>query len=281
MIEVSNGRGKSTRHDANSWGYPGTALTVEFAVACSCGFNHAGLETVEEAEAMETSHWKAGFAVPFQQESLYTKKGEEVITTMSDAEARDALVKLGVDADNRGRPNNFAGDLVRGFEKYKGWTEGQRPWAHKLANEHLAPKPERKLTTETFPRLVAMMQLAASNLKRPKITFNWEGRTVQLSIAGNTARVPGSLNVTDGGPYGESIWYGRIVPTGEYDAGRANENWVTQALVALDKDPAASAAEHGHRTGRCCFCNIEIRTNESLAVGYGPVCADHYGLPWG
>ena len=31
----------------------------------------------------------------------------------------------------------------------------------------------------------------------------------------------------------------------------------------------------------CCFCHKELTTKESLAVGYGPLCAEKLGLPWG
>jgi hypothetical protein len=37
-------------------------------------------------------------------------------------------------------------------------------------------------------------------------------------------------------------------------------------------------------TGRCCFCNHKIgegEDNRSAAVGYGPECAKHFGVPWG
>lgn len=44
---------------------------------------------------------------------------------------------------------------------------------------------------------------------------------------------------------------------------------------------AAEAAQFGKLVGRCCFCSTPIDTPESTSVGYGPDCADKYGLPWG
>lgn len=44
---------------------------------------------------------------------------------------------------------------------------------------------------------------------------------------------------------------------------------------------AEQAAAFGHLVGRCCFCSHAIDTPESTAVGYGPVCAAKYDLPWG
>jgi len=31
----------------------------------------------------------------------------------------------------------------------------------------------------------------------------------------------------------------------------------------------------------CCFCGRDLDTAESISMGYGPICADKYGLPWG
>jgi len=34
-------------------------------------------------------------------------------------------------------------------------------------------------------------------------------------------------------------------------------------------------------TGNCCFCRRELTDKRSTEVGYGPICADHFSLPWG
>ena len=44
---------------------------------------------------------------------------------------------------------------------------------------------------------------------------------------------------------------------------------------------AEEAAEFGHTTGHCVFCCRELTDGRSTEVGYGPVCADKNGLPWG
>ena len=56
---------------------------------------------------------------------------------------------------------------------------------------------------------------------------------------------------------------------------------IGDALVRWARDPVGVAAEHGRMTGACCFCRRTLTTDESLAVGYGPVCATRYHLPWG
>lgn len=52
-------------------------------------------------------------------------------------------------------------------------------------------------------------------------------------------------------------------------------------LSAATVATPAEAAAFGSLAGRCCFCSTPIDTPESTLVGYGPVCAGKYGLPWG
>ena len=44
---------------------------------------------------------------------------------------------------------------------------------------------------------------------------------------------------------------------------------------------ADEAAAWGHAHDRCVFCSLGLTDERSVAVGYGPVCAGNYGLPWG
>jgi hypothetical protein len=44
---------------------------------------------------------------------------------------------------------------------------------------------------------------------------------------------------------------------------------------------ADEAAAFGHTHHRCVFCARKLSRGESTAVGYGPDCAAHHGLPWG
>ena len=47
------------------------------------------------------------------------------------------------------------------------------------------------------------------------------------------------------------------------------------------KMTAEEAAAFGHSTGKCVFCRQPLTDDRSTTVGYGPVCADNNGLPWG
>lgn len=52
-------------------------------------------------------------------------------------------------------------------------------------------------------------------------------------------------------------------------------------LTADNRLTAEEAARLGHLTGRCVFCSRKLTDDRSTEVGYGPICADREGLPWG
>jgi hypothetical protein len=56
---------------------------------------------------------------------------------------------------------------------------------------------------------------------------------------------------------------------------------LTGRLTAETVAPADVTGAFGLLAGRCIYCSHKIDTPESTAVGYGPVCAGKYGLPWG
>ena len=44
-------------------------------------------------------------------------------------------------------------------------------------------------------------------------------------------------------------------------------------------NPAENAIIKGKQTGSCCFCGRFLENAASVYWGYGPICAEHYGLP--
>lgn len=135
--------------------------------------------------------------------------------------------------------------------------------------------------------MLALFGKAKQHLKYPAVVLSVPAAsmTVRLSVAGDRAKIPGSITVLDydAGPDGRD-WLGRITVDGQYQPSRKT-NGRTDAIVARLQqfacDPATVAAEHGRLTGRCCFCNLPLKDERSTAVGYGATCASHYGLPWG
>jgi hypothetical protein len=128
-----------------------------------------------------------------------------------------------------------------------------------------------------------LFETAISNrLKYPKIRLlATDGATVVLRRNGDKSRYPGAIAVTDDRPYGANSYFGRIESSGQLVQGRDFKSPVAVLLESLASNPAKTAAEYGKLTGHCCFCEAPLKDARSTAVGYGPICADHFGLPWG
>lgn len=52
-------------------------------------------------------------------------------------------------------------------------------------------------------------------------------------------------------------------------------------LKELEKAPADFLARCSKDMSRCCYCYSALEDQRSKAAGYGPICAKHWGLPWG
>lgn len=133
--------------------------------------------------------------------------------------------------------------------------------------------------TETALDLIARFD-AIKGLQYPKIKIEETDFTAKLTVyrSGQNSREPGSLQIVDGERDGQ--WYGVIKRDGSI-FWRDAPNKVKATVLALIENPAGFARVYGQRSGNCCFCARELTDPRSLAMGYGPVCAGHYNLPWG
>lgn len=141
-----------------------------------------------------------------------------------------------------------------------------------------APKPAHASAAPLFDLL---NKAKANGLQFPKLRFEHEGQKLVVSVAGESSRTPGVLNLTDGKPFGQNVWFGRVNLDGSITQSKLWQPWVGELLLAFAADPAGVGAAYGKKTGSCCYCGRHLETKESLAVGYGPICAEKFGLPWG
>jgi hypothetical protein len=199
---------------------------------------------------------------------------------------REALSTLKANLANLPvRDKDFASSLLSQFDRKGDLSDKQWPYVIKLAKAAtgVVEKP-KAVDVGSMAPLIALFKKAKAHLKRPAIVLhNAEVGEIRLSEAGQTARVPGAINVTTPGSFGERIWYGRVTVDGSFQQSPkvVAPTALVEALRLFASDPVGQAAKHGHLTGRCCFCNRRLEDERSTAVGYGPVCADHFGLPWG
>ena len=184
----------------------------------------------------------------------------------------------------------FASDLLKawGVCQSKGWnfSPGRAKWAAILADRATKPKAAAPEAAEigSMSGIDALFNSAAKKLQRPAIVLTAKDMdfSLRLTITGNGSKAPGSINVTTNGSFEQREWLGRI-SGGVFQPGfkAADKAEPTTALLkAFAADPAGVAAAHGKLTGACCFCNRALKDSTSVALGYGPVCADNFGLPY-
>jgi len=146
--------------------------------------------------------------------------------------------------------------------------------------------PAAKVEIGSLDGILQLFNLSANRLKFPAVVLNVPGLPdgVRVSRAGQRAKQPGTLNVTagakDDSEYGRT-WYGRVSLDGSYSPSRDAIPAIATALQAFAAAPAKVASEYGRLTGICCFCRKALTDERSTDVGYGKICAGHYGLPWG
>lgn len=178
-------------------------------------------------------------------------------------------------------------DFVNRLAVHGNLTPNQQAYAEKLIGwaqprQHRAAVPSAVLGGAVKRVFELFAKAKAAGLKFPKVRLEAaDGQKVVLSQAGARSRYQGDVMITDGGSFGENKFFGRIDPAGNLDARREMTGPVRKLIDDLAADPAGVASIYGRKTGRCCFCGLGLTDGRSVAVGYGPVCAEKFDLPWG
>jgi hypothetical protein len=169
-------------------------------------------------------------------------------------------------------------------------SEKQAYWIFKMADKACGVKPIAPQVAQpnfvVFLRIVEMMTQAKLKLKNPKILFAVGDDKFKLSLAGWQSRMPGTINVTSTDKlYADRDWYGRINLDGVFMPSNKIENEkiarTMHALKCFCDDPAHVAKTYGNMFNSCCFCGLTLTNKHSVLAGYGPICAENFGLPWG
>jgi hypothetical protein len=171
-----------------------------------------------------------------------------------------------------------AGTTIR-WSRYAGASHAWQSQCDEAKAKAATEKPEPSAApaaTVNAAGIVDMLNAAKSRgLKFPKARFlSPSGSEMVLYIAGPMARVPGAVVVKVGHSY-----VGRIRPTGEVEGVMADDSALLKAMAVIASDPAAAAKAYGALMCRCSFCGLALTDEGSVEVGYGPVCAKHWGLP--
>ncbi len=210
------------------------------------------------------------------------------------------------------KDQTFVNSLLSAYHKGKA-TAKQLYWIEKMAEKAKSGKVgglkenEPLIEFPGYDGVYALLGKAGINLKHPKITLKLPeygdgeqlgdgvyaskskgGQVLQLHVAGPASKYKGKIMVTDGKAYPGNKWFGCIDPSGKFSPGLAMkkepayvQDDILKMLKGLAEKPAEVAAAYGKMTGHCCFCKLALSDPKSVAVGYGPICAGHFGLPWG
>jgi hypothetical protein len=185
----------------------------------------------------------------------------------------------------------FAKSLLAQHDKKNSLSPKQWEWVEKLAEEcetvGVPDFTKEKVHVGEFGGVLALFEKATQYLKHPAIALMTPSQQkVVLKLAGNNSKAPGTISITNGGPFGNSVWYGRVTKEGVWEP---NNQKLTidlkldlqHILTQLAVSPAETAAAYGKMTGHCCFCSAKLTDKRSVAVGYGKICSARWGLPWG
>jgi Family of unknown function (DUF6011) len=184
-----------------------------------------------------------------------------------------------------------ARDILVRAAAYGDVTDRQHAYVVDLIGKAGAAGPRSRPTID-LSRVNRMFDTASATLKRPFVIFATykphpdpilaaQGKQVvdvefRVSQAPATGKNPGSLYVKRAGEY-----QGKIARDGTFSAARDAHPGMVEALTAFAEDPARAALAYGQASGSCCFCARELTDPRSVTAGYGPICADRFGLPWG
>lgn len=175
------------------------------------------------------------------------------------------------DAANYLRQSARNNDFVVSLLSRNSWSPNQAAWLHKLATDR-----RRSGNGETLDssKLFELFDRAIAAQKRfPEITL--DGFPGQLSLR----PWRGVINVR---VKSTRTWLATLRRDGSVTV-HFPVSWgaARQLITEVAADPVKVMAQHGIATGTCCYCARLLSTKESRTVGYGPVCAAKFGLPWG
>lgn len=146
------------------------------------------------------------------------------------------------------------------------------------------------MTTHTNKAIFNILKSAQNRLKHPRLKyliedFGQKKDKITFYIAGQASKHRGQIQMVGDGEYGVRPYYGRIEEKEDgveihWGMGDDSLAHIRRLVLAILDNPLEFAKLQGQRYSYCVFCGRELTEKNSLTVGYGPICAEKYGLPW-
>jgi hypothetical protein len=216
----------------------------------------------------------------------YTNKQEQKmsqVTTAQNNSTATAVNAMSTAINNMNMSDSkFAADLLKNFNRTGHLSPKQLYWVVALTARAVT-KPAAAVNMQVnFAPIAALFARASTKIKRIKIRLQTvSAQPVAFSRAGPLSKYTGQILITDGQSFGQNKFFGRIDTSGNFFATAATTSEVQDLIRAFAANPAGVASSYGHLTHECCFCSRGLTDQRSTQVGYGPVCADNFGLAWG
>ena len=176
-------------------------------------------------------------------------------------------------ANNYGSYYDFIQSLIDTIKKYGELSEKQLAAVQKgmaKAKEWEAKKNKPKARIDLTP-IREKLAKGKEKLKKPVIRA---GDTFKFTFAPETGKNAGYVYVRHHDQY-----IGKVAENGDFFPYQATPEQITY-LKEFAKDPIKELKTYGRNTGNCGLCGRGLSVKESVKRGYGPICADNYGLPY-
>jgi hypothetical protein len=171
--------------------------------------------------------------------------------------------------------NSFVTKMAFVYGKKGSLTDPQINVLKKILRESIANQARSKNQDPiSVDKIRELFKTPLENgLKYPKFTVS--DITLSLPTENSASHNKDAIYVRHENVYVGKILNGKFMPTNRCDAS------VHDKLIAIAKDPMSEAIGHGHLHGNCSMCRKKLSDPRSMKVGYGAICADKWGFPWG
>lgn len=170
--------------------------------------------------------------------------------------------------------NKFMSDLAEKIRKYGELSDKQIAVVEKAIQRKKDWEAKKNQPSANINISVVRdkLLLGKETWKRPVLRA---GDTFKFTLAPETGKNSGCVYIKHHGTY-----IGKIDQKNDFFPYKATKEQMTY-LKEFAKDPLKELKAYGSNTGSCGFCGRALTKKESYTVGYGPVCAEKFGLPYG
>lgn len=131
-------------------------------------------------------------------------------------------------------------------------------------------------------KIIDRMTRASVDAKtRPTLQLSTPHGDLVLTLMGFRSRFPGSVSLSSSRRFGQGRFYGYLHKESGLDVrDDLAKEWIEKILTRFEEDPEALALDQSRITSQCMFCGLELTSPISVVFGYGPICAERWGLRW-